>query len=68
MACDFLSRVPRGLLGAQAIPFDFKYPLCDSNAQPTDSKSGTLSIELRGQILRLAGIMRRIADAVRRCS
>ncbi len=27
-------------------------PVLDSNPQPTDSKSGTLSIELRGRALR----------------
>ena len=27
-----------------------KHPRGDSNAQPTDSKSGTLSIELRGRV------------------
>jgi hypothetical protein len=33
----------------QLITLNEKHPRGDSNAQPTDSKSGTLSIELRGQ-------------------
>ena len=35
------------------LPPTYRRPRGDSNAQPTDSKSGTLSIELRGQAQQL---------------
>ena len=42
------------LIAKGILPFAlcFRRPRRDSNAQPTDSKSGTLSIELRGRALR----------------
>ena len=36
--------------GIRSHPKKQKCPRRDSNAQPTDSKSGTLSIELRGLV------------------
>ncbi len=39
--------------GVHRNPPHMWYPRRDSNAEPTDSKSGALSIELRGRELRV---------------